>query len=85
MKEIARALTGWTYNRVNTAIPLDYYNRDYTAQQPLNPVRFDTGAKTFLGQIVPDKATQQANVDAVVNAVFNHPNTSPYISKRLIQ
>jgi uncharacterized protein (DUF1800 family) len=38
-----------------------------------------------LGKTVPSGATQQANVDAVVDAVFNHPNTGPFICKRLIQ
>jgi uncharacterized protein (DUF1800 family) len=50
---------------------------DYTKPMVLYAARYDTGAKTFLGKTVAANATQQASVDAVVDAVFNHPNTGP--------
>lgn len=85
VKEVARALSGWTYARLNNGAIFDNNARDWT--QPLIVIasRYDTGAKTFLGKTVPANASQQASVDAVVDAVFNHPNTGPYICKRLIQ
>lgn len=85
VKEVARALSGWTYARLNGAPVTDNNNRDWT--QPMIGVasRYDTGAKAFLGKTIPANATQQASVDAVVDAVFNHPNTGPFICKRLIQ
>lgn len=85
VKEVARALTGWTYARLDGAPLTDSTKRDWTKPMVMNAPRFDTGAKTFLDKTIPANATQQANVDAVVDAVFNHPNTAPYISKRLIQ
>ncbi|USQ94227.1 DUF1800 domain-containing protein [Caulobacter sp. RL271] len=85
VKEVARALTGWTYARLNGAALTDNTNRDWTQPMVMYAARYDTGAKTFLGRTVPANATQQASVDAVVDAVFNHPNTGPYICKRLIQ
>lgn len=85
VKEIARALTGWTWSRLNNAPLTDYNNRDWSKPMIADAVRFDSGAKTFLGKTVPAGTTQQANVDAVVDAVFNHPNIGPYICKRLIQ
>ncbi|HWT52715.1 MAG TPA: DUF1800 domain-containing protein [Caulobacter sp.] len=85
VKEVARALTGWTYARLNGAPLTDNTNRDWTQPMVMYATRFDTGSKTFLGKTIPAGATQQANVDAVVDAVFNHPNTAPYICKRLIQ
>lgn len=85
IKEIARALTGWTYARANGASLTDYTNRDLSQPMVKFSSRFDTGAKTFLGKTVPTNASQEANVDAVVDAAFNHPNAGPYISKRLIQ
>ncbi|MGH1559623.1 DUF1800 family protein [Caulobacter segnis] len=45
------------------------------------PVRFDSGPKQFLGTRVPDNASQNANVEAVLDAAFNHPNTPPFIAK----
>lgn len=85
VKEIARALTGWTWARLNGAALTDNNKRDFTQPMIQNAARFDSGSKTFLGRTVPAGATQQANVDAVIDAVFNHPNTPPFICKRLIQ
>lgn len=85
VKEISRALTGWTYARLNNAALTDNVNRDLSKPMVQYASRFDTKAKTFLGKTVPSGASQQANVDAVVDAVFNHPNTAPFICKRLIQ
>jgi uncharacterized protein (DUF1800 family) len=85
VKEVARALSGWTYARLNGAALTDNNSRDWSQPMVMYATRFDTGSKTFLGKTVPAGASQQANVDAVVDAVFNHPNTGPYICKRLIQ
>jgi len=85
VKEVARALTGWTWARSNAAPLTDYVNRNWSQPMVMWSTRYDTAAKTFLGKTVPANATQQASVDAVVDAVFNHPNTAPFISKRLIQ
>jgi len=85
VKEVARALCGWTYARLDGAPTSDGVKLDYSKPMMVNTSRVDTGSKTFLGKTVPAGATPQANVDAVVDAVFNHPNTAPFISKRLIQ
>ncbi|NQE64866.1 DUF1800 family protein [Caulobacter sp. RHG1] len=85
VKEVARALTGWTWARLNGAPLSDYTNRDWTKPMVINAARFDTGSKTFLGKTIAAGATQQANVDTVVDTMFNHPNIAPYICKRLIQ
>ncbi|WP_454760517.1 DUF1800 domain-containing protein [Caulobacter segnis] len=85
VKEVARALTGWTYARLDNAALTDNSKRDWSKPMVVYATRFDTGSKTFLGRTVAANATQQANVDAVVDTMFNHPNTAPYISKRLIQ
>lgn len=85
VKEVARSLTGWTYARLNGAALTDDNKRDLSKPMVPNATRFDTGAKTFLGRTVPAGASQDANVDAVVDAIFNHPNTGPFICKRLIQ
>lgn len=84
IKEISRALTGWTYVRL-TSDPAGYNNRNWSKPMEAFSARFDSGSKTFLGRTIPSGATQQTNLDAVVDTVFNHPNTAPYICKRLIQ
>lgn len=85
VREVARALTGWTWARLNGAALTDNNKRDWSRPMVMYATRFDTGAKTFLGKTVAAGASQQANVDAVVDAVFYHPNTGPFICKRLIQ
>ena len=81
---IARALTGWTYTRLNGAPITDKKNLDYSQPMVPSPSLFDPTAKSFLGVNVPAGATQQANVDAVVDAVFNNATTAPFVSRHLI-
>jgi uncharacterized protein (DUF1800 family) len=83
--EVARALTGWTYARLNGAPITDNNQRDYTRPMIVNTANFDTGAKSFLGTSVPANATAEQNVDAVINAIMNNPNIGPFISYQLIQ
>lgn len=88
--EVARALTGWTYNRYGTnavwherapnyAVPMVQYPTSYKS------VHFDKGSKTFLNHTVPAGASPIQNVEAVIDTVFDHPNVGPYVSKQLIQ
>lgn len=90
VNEVARALTGWTYARYGTnpvwherntnyAVPMIQYPASYKGQY------FDSGSKQFLGRSVPAGATPQQNLDAVIAAVFSHPNVGPHVSKQLIQ
>jgi uncharacterized protein (DUF1800 family) len=81
-------LSGWTYcaSQQRGTTSLTARSVDFSkALDGLRPTRYDTGAKTFLGRTVAANATQHVSVDAVVDAVFNHPNTGPYVCKRLIQ
>lgn len=83
--DVARALTGWTYARLAGAAANDNNQVDYSKPMVVNAAQFDTTAKAFIGTTVPAGATQDANIDAVVDAVFNNASTAPYVSKFLIQ
>ncbi len=83
--DIARALTGWTYARFAGFAANDYNNVDYSKPMVPNTERFDATAKTFLGTTVAAGATPDASIDGVVDAVFNHPSTPPFVAKFLIQ
>ncbi len=85
VKDVARALSGWTYARLDGAPITDGAKIDYSKPMVMVASRFDAGAKTILGTTIPATATQQQNVDAVIDTLFNHPNTAPFVSKRLIQ
>ena len=46
----------------------------------------DTGAKTLLrGQAVPAGQSVQADLDAVIDNIFTHPNVGPFVATRLIR
>ena len=85
VKNVARALTGWTYKRLNGAALTDNVNVDYASPMVVNAAIYDTGAKTFLGVTVAAGASQDASLNAVVDAVFNNASTAPYVSRHLIQ
>ncbi len=83
--DIARALTGWTYARLAGAAANDGNQVDYSKPMVMNPAQFDGTAKSFLGTAVAAGATQDANIDAVVDAVFANASTPAFVSKFLIQ
>ncbi len=85
VRGVARALTGWTYARLNGAAITDNNNIDYAKPMIPYAALYDTTAKTFLGTTVAAGATQAASLDAVIDAVFNNAATAPYVSKFLIQ
>lgn len=84
IREIARALTGWTYARVGSATATDGLAIAYAQPMIVAPGRYDSAEKRFLGTVVAAGATQQASVAAVVDAAFNHASTPPFVARHLI-
>jgi uncharacterized protein (DUF1800 family) len=83
---ISRALTGWTGAQNAGATTASLIRFDYaTSMIPGAATTYDSAEKRFLGRVVPAGATPRESVDAVIDAVFNHPNVGPYIGKQLIQ
>ena len=85
VRGVARALTGWTYARVNNGALNDGNLRDYSKPMVVVAGRYDSTAKSFLGVSVAAGASQEDSVRAAVDAAFNNPSTAPYIAKLLIQ
>ena len=83
--DVARALTGWTYARLNGAALSDGVDLDYSSPMVVNAANYDTTAKSFIGTSVAAGATQDASLSAVMDAVFNNASTAPYVSRHLIQ
>src|SRR5262249_43835034 len=76
-------LSGWTYAGSN-ATGINWEN--FTG--PLQPRdRYhDKGAKTIVGGFtLPAGQTTVQDYDAVMNALFNHPNLPPFVATRLIR
>ncbi len=84
IREIARALTGWTYARVGTAAATDNLAIAYAQPMIVAPARYDSAEKRFLGTVVAAGASQQASIAAVVDAAFNHASTAPFVARHLI-
>ncbi len=89
--EYARALTGWTFSRLNNT---DNYLVDMvpamTTGTPPAPRYHDLGQKVLLGGVVlpasaNTTAALTADLDGVLNSVMQHPNVAPFISSRLIR
>ncbi len=86
LREVARALTGWTYPTAPGETARSTNNEYFVGLMEPRPANHDTAAKTILnGQVIPAGRTVTQDMDAVIDAVFNHPNTAPFISLRLIR
>jgi len=50
------------------------------------PSRHETSAKTIVGGVtIPANQTGEDDLDDALDTLFNHPNTGPFIARRLIQ
>ena len=78
------AFTGWTYP-TQPGKSLQKHNPEYYGG-PMVAVdtNHDTEAKTLLGQAIPAGQGAQADLDAALTIIFNHPNVGPFVAKQLI-
>jgi len=67
----------------------DYYLSPEAMQNPMKAflAYHETGEKRFLGVTIPASSVSnpRGDVDVLLDTVFNHPNTPPFVSKQLIQ
>ncbi|HEY4080987.1 MAG TPA: DUF1800 domain-containing protein [Burkholderiaceae bacterium] len=80
---LARVFTGWNIDVTGFASP---YPPDIQ-QRPLvsTASKYETGAKTFLGTTIPAGTSATNSLTMALDALFNHANLPPFISKQLIQ
>ena len=98
--EMARVFTGWSFSKRNspssstTVIDNNTFNNGngntYYESQWTNPMKafaanHDTGAKSMIGLSLPAGQTGEQDLAAVLNHLDAHPNTAPFICRRLIQ
>ncbi len=84
--EISRVFTGLTYP--HRAQP-NNHSPSLWQSDSLHPMicydsYHDEGAKTFLGQTVPAGQNCFEDINDTVNILMSHPNTAPFIAKKLI-
>lgn len=83
----AHAFTGWTYAPRPGATRSKFGNPSYY-DQPMIAFddHHDKGPKTLLnGVVLPGGQTAQADLEAAIDNIFNHPNVGPFIGRQLIQ
>ncbi len=87
VRQIALALTGWTFPTAPGQQPRANNWEDFS--QPVmetRPANHDTSAKSFLnGCSLPANQTVQQDLNGVLDCVFNHPNAGPFLALRLIR
>ena len=85
VRQVALALTGWTYPTApgGQAGVLNWEN--FTADMEPRPAYHDTTAKSLLGCALPANQSIQQDLDGTIDCLFQHPNTPPFIATRLIR
>jgi len=82
----AHLFTGWTYPPVGTANSRWTNPINYDGRMVLFADHHDTAAKQILGGVVlPAGQTADQDLNAGIDALFNHPNVGPFIGRQLIQ
>ncbi|MCX7170213.1 MAG: DUF1800 domain-containing protein [Proteobacteria bacterium] len=79
---LARVWTGWDWDFAggSSATP-EFQGRPLR----LVPSRSETGQKVFLGTTIAAGTDGKASMGMALDALFNHPNSGPFIGKQLIQ
>ncbi len=86
VREVARALTGWTYPTAPGQTPRSRNPEHFAGRMEPRPQLHDTGAKTlFPGVTLPAGQTVEQDLEGVIDALFHHPNTAPFVATRLIR
>lgn len=79
-----KALSGWQ----NEWIQVPKSNGE-NARVPMRPRSnadaHDTTQKTLLGKTIPAGQSIQQDLESVINILVTHPNTAPFVTRRLIQ
>jgi len=82
IEEFARLYTGWNWADADSF----FGENDSLAPMKAFPEHHDNGSKQLLrGVVVPAGNSPQQDLTAAMNNLFNHPNTAPFICRRLIQ
>jgi len=83
----AQALTGWTYPTAAGATPQPNNWENFSAPvMETRQANHDTSAKTLVnGCTLPANQTVVQDTNGVLDCLFNHPNTGPFVATRLIR
>jgi uncharacterized protein (DUF1800 family) len=80
IQQLALALTGWTY-----AGSGNNNWENFSGPMVSREINHDPRAKSFLGCSLPASQGVEADLRASLDCLFQHPNTPPFVSLRLIR
>lgn len=84
--EMAKVFTGWSYNSTAASPNFRGGAADYINPMMIYPAFHDTTQKTIIGgKILPANQDGAKDLKDTLDALFNHPNTGPFICRQLIQ
>ncbi len=82
--DATKALSGWGSNW-NSSLPKTNGCNCMVPMIPKDASQHNTSSKKILGVTIPAGQTTQQDMDSFINILVNHPNTAPFVSRRLIQ
>ena len=90
VSELAKVFTGLGGSKHingadNNLFYLGLFNVDWTAPMKMFQDRHEEGPKNFLTASIPAGQSGMQDINDAVDYLFNHPNTGPFLAKRLIQ
>lgn len=85
--EVAKVFTGWAYAS-DTTVAANFRGAaaNYLSPMVLFPTFHEDGVKTVVGGVqIPANQGGAKDLKVMLDTLFNHPNTAPFISRQLIQ
>jgi len=82
--DATKTLSGWGTNW-NSSLPRTNGCNCMVPMIPKDPSQHNSSAKKVLGVSIPAGQTTQQDLDSFIKILVNHPNTAPFVSRRLIQ
>ncbi len=83
--EMARVFTGWSSDDGQFEWEAGWTHESRTRPMVAFEEYHDQGEKRVLGHVIPAGQTAEEDLESAVDILFNHPNTAPFIARRLIQ
>ncbi|HYE30352.1 MAG TPA: DUF1800 family protein [Methylomirabilota bacterium] len=85
VRQVALALTGWTYPTAPGATPQNVNWENFTGPMEPRQQWHATEEKNFLGCTLPAGQTVEQDLEGVLDCLMQHPNIAPFIATRLIR
>lgn len=85
--EVAKVFTGWSF-AADTSVASNFRGAaaNYISPMVLFPTYHEDGPKTVVGGVqIPANQGGLKDLKDMLDALFNHPNTAPFIARSLIQ